>query len=101
MKNNGRVAFIGIVIHNHFVLAMSLFIDFDVSLPKTGSFFRTIFGSAALAVTKKCYSINSMSFYLFVTAKAALPKIVLKKLPGLGSETSKSINKLRGSTKWL
>ena len=25
--------------------------------------------------------------YLFVTAKAALPKIVLKKLPGLGSET--------------
>ena len=30
--------------------------------------------------------------YLFVTAKAALPKIVLKKLSGLGSETSKSIN---------
>ena len=26
--------------------------------------------------------------YLFVTAQAALPKIVLKKLPGLGSETS-------------
>ena len=26
--------------------------------------------------------------YLFVTAKAALPIIVLKKLPGLGSETS-------------
>ena len=39
--------------------------------------------------------------YLFVTAKAALPKIVLKKLRGLGSETSKSINKLIGSTKWL
>ena len=39
--------------------------------------------------------------YLFVTAKAALPKIALKKLPGLGSETSKSINKLIGSTKWL
>ena len=35
--------------------------------------------------------------YLFVTAKAALPKIVLKKLPGLGSETSKSINKLIGT----
>ena len=26
-ENNGRVAFIGIVIHNHFVLPMSLFID--------------------------------------------------------------------------
>ena len=26
--------------------------------------------------------------YLFVTVKAALPKIVLKKLPGLESETS-------------
>ena len=26
--------------------------------------------------------------YLFVTAKAALPKIVLKKPPGLGGETS-------------
>ena len=52
-ENNGRVAFIGIVIHNHFVLPMSLFIDFDVSLPKPGSFFRTIFGSAAFAVTKR------------------------------------------------
>ena len=26
--------------------------------------------------------------YFFATAKAALPKIVLKKLPGLGGETS-------------
>ena len=74
---------------------MSLFIDFDVSLPKPESFFRTIFGSAAFAVTKRWL------FLLFVTAKAALPKIVLKKLSGLGSETSKSINKLIGSTKWL
>ena len=41
------------LIHNHFVLPMSLFIDFDVSLPKPGSFFRTIFGSAAFAVTKR------------------------------------------------
>ena len=41
------------------------------------------------------------NIYLFVAAKTALPKIVLKKLPGLGSETSKSIIKLIGSTKWL
>ena len=26
-ENNGRVAFIGVVIHNHFALPMSLFID--------------------------------------------------------------------------
>ena len=53
VENNGRVAFIGIVIHDYFVLPMSLFIDFDVSLPKPESFFRTIFGSAAFAVTKR------------------------------------------------
>ena len=52
-KNNGRVAFIGIVIYNHFVLPMSLLIDFDVLLPKPGSFFSAIFGSAAFAVTKR------------------------------------------------
>ena len=53
LKNNARVAFIGIVNHNHFVLPMSSFIDFVVSPPKPGSFFRTIFGSAAFAVTKR------------------------------------------------
>ena len=52
-ENNGRIAFIGIVIHNHFVLPMSLFIDCDVSLPKPGSFFKAFFGSTAFAVTKR------------------------------------------------
>ena len=32
-ENNGHVAFIGIVIHNHFVLLMSLFIDLTFRLP--------------------------------------------------------------------
>ena len=32
-KNNGRVAFIGIIIHNHSVLSMSLFIDLTFRLP--------------------------------------------------------------------
>ena len=32
-ENNGRVAFIGIVIHNHFVLPMSLFIGVTFRLP--------------------------------------------------------------------
>ena len=31
--NNGRVAFIGIVIHNHFVLPMSLFIGLTIRFP--------------------------------------------------------------------
>ena len=43
VENNGRVAFIGIVIHNHFVLPMSLFIDFDVSLPKPHLFFNEVY----------------------------------------------------------
>ena len=32
-ENNGRVAFIGIVIHNHFVLLMSLFIGLTFRFP--------------------------------------------------------------------
>ena len=32
-ENNGRVAFIGIVIHNHFVLPMSLFIGLTFRFP--------------------------------------------------------------------
>ena len=32
-KNNGRVAFIGIVIHNDFVLPMSLFIGLTFRFP--------------------------------------------------------------------
>ena len=32
-ENNGRVAFIGIAIHNHFVLSMSLFIGSTFRLP--------------------------------------------------------------------
>ena len=32
-ENNGRVAFIGIVIHNHFVLPMSLFVGLTFRLP--------------------------------------------------------------------
>ena len=32
-ENNGRVAFIGIVIHNDFVLPMSLFIGFTFRFP--------------------------------------------------------------------
>ena len=52
---NGRFAFIGIVIHHHFVLPMSLFIDLTFRLPNLQNFgfFRTIFGSAAFAVKKR------------------------------------------------
>ena len=59
--------------------------------------------SIVMFVCFYCYLSSAVFFliYLFVTAKAALPKIIVKKLPGLGSETSKSINKLIGSTKWL
>ena len=44
-KNNGRVVFIEIVNHNHFVLPISLFIDLKL--------FRTILGSAAFAVANR------------------------------------------------
>ena len=33
-ENGGRVEFIRIVIHNHFILPMSLFIDLAFRLPK-------------------------------------------------------------------
>ena len=50
-----------------------------------------------------CYLSFAVIFfsliYLFVTAKAALPKNVLKKLSGLGNV--KPINKVIGSTKSL
>ena len=47
--------------------------------------------SIVMLVCFYCYLSSAVIFfliYVFVTAKAALPKIVLKKLPGLGSETT-------------
>ena len=37
-ENNGRVAFIGIVIHNHFVLSLSLFIGLTFRFPNREAF---------------------------------------------------------------
>ena len=52
-ENNGDVAFIGIIIDNDFVLPMSLFIGLTFRFPNREASFRTIFDSAAFAVTKK------------------------------------------------
>ena len=37
-ENNGRVAFIGIVIHNHFALSMSLLIGLTFRFPNREAF---------------------------------------------------------------
>ena len=47
--------------------------------------------SIVMLVCFYCYLSSAAILFvicLFVTAKAALPNIVLKKFPGLGSETS-------------
>ena len=51
-ENIGRVAFVGIVIHNHFVLPMSLFIGLTFRLPN-GEASSEQLAVAAFAVTKK------------------------------------------------
>ena len=51
-ENNGRVAFIGIVIQNHFVLPMSLFIGLTFRLPNREASSEQL-AVAAFAVTKR------------------------------------------------
>ena len=51
-ENNGRVAFIGIVIHNHFVLPMSLFISLTFRFPNREASSEQL-AVAAFAVTKR------------------------------------------------
>ena len=52
-RYNGRVAFIRIVIHNHFVLPISLFIDLTFRLPNREASSEQFSEVLAFAVTKR------------------------------------------------